>query len=588
MDEPALTPKMIAIYARVSTARQEEEETIKTQLVAIREFAAQKEYIIVREYLDDGWSGDMLARPGLDELRQDAKKGLWTAVLFYDPDRLARRYSYQALVMEELTELRVEPLFVTIPPSKNDEDRLLYGVRGVFAEYERTKITERFRLGKLRKAKEGHVIASEAPYGYTFVRKTEQKQGYYEINEVEARVVRMIFSWIVNESLTIRMVVRRLQENGIPPRKSKRGVWSTSTLGSLLRNATYIGEGHYGASYAVVPERPLKKEGYRKIKKTSRRNRPESEWIKIATPSIIDKELYMRAQLQLKRNFELSSRNKKNQYLLANKIRCICGRSRAGEGPQRGKYLYYRCTGRVHSYPLPPTCTERGVNARLADELVWSKVAQLMSSKQLMLRQARRWIDARNNKSRDSIADIEALRNQVTKFKSEEGRYMKAYGAGFFTMEELREYIVPIRNKTTNLEKQIASAHAMGEELNHATIPQADEVETFAAKATAALQNLNFEGKKAIVMNVIDRVVATPNELRVSGFVPVNSESHVQFQTSDRYGVDTTRYAASSPRVIPFELHIKLPMPLRTGIDYGFLPGKNTSSKGKAAAFRIP
>lgn len=73
--------------------------------------------------------------------------------------------------MDELRELRIEPLFVTVPPSKNHEDRLLYGVRGVFAEYERMKITERFRLGKVRKAKEGHVISAQAPYGYTLVTK---------------------------------------------------------------------------------------------------------------------------------------------------------------------------------------------------------------------------------------------------------------------------------------------------------------------------------------------------------------------------------------------------------------------------------
>jgi site-specific DNA recombinase len=192
--------KIVAIYGRVSTARQEEEKTIETQLLAIREFAERNGYRIVQEYVDDGWSGDMLARPSLDQLRNDAKKRLWDAVVFYDPDRLARRYSYQELVMDELRELGVEPLFVTIPPSKNNEDRLLYGVRGVFAEYERVKIAERFRLGKVRKAKEGHVIATEAPYGYTLIKRTGTPgspdfcQTHYEVNDAEARIVQMLFS----------------------------------------------------------------------------------------------------------------------------------------------------------------------------------------------------------------------------------------------------------------------------------------------------------------------------------------------------------------------------------------------------------
>ena len=111
--------KLIAIDARVSTSRQENEGTIETQLSVLREYAQKNSLIIVKEYLDDGWSGDILARPSLDELRQDAKSKLWEAVLFYDPDRLARRYSYQELVMDELREAGVEGMFITISTPKN-------------------------------------------------------------------------------------------------------------------------------------------------------------------------------------------------------------------------------------------------------------------------------------------------------------------------------------------------------------------------------------------------------------------------------------------------------------------------------------
>jgi site-specific DNA recombinase len=230
MAEAETRIKMIAVYARVSTARQEDENTIETQLFAIREFARAKTYTVVQEYIDDGWSGDMLARPALDLLRQHAKKRLWDAVLFYDPDRLARRYSFQELVMDELRDLRIEPLFVTIPPSRNDEDRLMYGVRGVFAEYERTKITERFRLGKVRKANEGHVIAAEAHYGLhprTQARQTWRcrvrsnslrgQSGGGSGCPVDIRLG-------CRRAATASSVVKRLQLQGIRPRKSRRGV----------------------------------------------------------------------------------------------------------------------------------------------------------------------------------------------------------------------------------------------------------------------------------------------------------------------------------------------------------------------------
>jgi site-specific DNA recombinase len=572
---------LIAVYARVSTARQEEEGTIDTQLSAIREFATKNNFAIVKDYIDNGWSGDMLARPALDQLREDAKKKLWQAVLIYDPDRLARRYSFQELVMDELRERGIETLFVTVPPSRNHEDRLLYGVRGIFAEYERTKIAERFRLGKVRKAKEGHIVTSHAPYGYTLITKRDGKPGYYEVNNYEARIVERIFSMIADEGLSIRKLAGRLQELGIPPQKSPRGVWNTSTLCTLLRNRTYIGEGHFGASYAVVPQKPLKKDTYKKIKKTSRRTRPKSEWITIPTPAIVDKELFERAQQRLKDNFVMARRNRKNEYLLSGKIRCVCGRTRAGEGPQRGKHLYYRCTGRVLNYPLPPTCKERGINARITDELVWEKIVELMSSKSSMLKQVERWTGEQRNAPQGPEVDGGAMRQELTRLKQQEDRYTRAYAEGLFSIAKLHGYIAPLRAKMAAVEAESASVQGRSREHHAFPTLEPGAIEAFSAKAASALRNLNFEEKRAIVINVIDRVVASQEVAEVHGYIPITD--YVELCSEYRGAANTTRHGRDnrSGKSVPFELVIPLPPPLRRGIDYGFLPGANVSKKGR-------
>ncbi len=529
--------RMIAIYGRVSTSKQENEGTIETQLDAVKEFAQKNNYTIVQEYQDNGWSGDSIVRPSLDQLRMDAKKKIWEAVLIYDPDRLARRYSYQELVMDELREAGVEVLFVTTPSPKNGEEKILHGVKGLFAEYERMKIAERFRLGKLRKVNEGHILATEAPYGYTYVRKQDKVHGYYEINEEEARVVKMIFGWVANDGFTMRGVARKLQELGIKPRKSKRDVWNTSTLGHLLKNKTYIGEVYYGKSYAVVPERPINTEKYRKMRKTSRRTRPVEEWIRIPVPqiAIISSDLFANAQRQMKKNFELSNRNKKNEYLLAGKIWCVCGDRRVGEGPQHGKHLYYRCTDRVHSFPLPRTCLERGVNARVADAMVWQRVAKLMSSPKLLIEQANRWIKQRHNEQQGAGVTVQDMRKEVLKFKVQEDRYNKAYGAGLFPMEKLKEYVVPIRERVTVIESQIVEAEAARGGINDATLPKPHEVEVFAEKAAKALQNLNFEAKRGIIMRIIEKAIGVQSELKVYGYIPIENTNYVNFKTIRRH-----------------------------------------------------
>lgn len=557
------TISLIAIYARVSTSRQEDEQTIQTQLLTLREFAEKNNYKIVQEYIDDGWSGDSLMRPSLDRLRQEAKDKIWDGVLMYDPDRLARRYSYQELVSDELREAGVEVMYITVSSPKNSEDKILHGVRGLFAEYERAKITERFRLGKLRKVKDGHVLVSEAAYGYTYIPKQDGRHGYYEINAEEARVVKMIFGWVADEGVTLRKVLTKLHAMGIKPRESKRGVWATSTLSTLLRNKVYIGEAHWGSSYAVVPENPRNKERYRKTKKSSRRMRPEEEWHTIPVPAIIEKEVFDRARARLQINFSLCRRNnKKNEYLLAGKIKCACGRSRTGEGIHDGKHLYYRCTDRVSTFPLPRNCKERGIDARVADKLVWEEVAELMRSPELLSKQVERWVEEGKSKAEVLVTDTSMIEKEIEKLKVQEDRYNKAYGAGLFTVEELKEYVTPLRGRIMELLSEKQRVSEGSRQIEGGGLSRRIKVEEFTARAAGALANLSFGAKRAIVLNTIEKVVGTKDELHVYGYIPVTS--YVELFPDDRHGVNTSRHGVSdysAKKLVPFSFVLKLPPP---------------------------
>lgn len=543
--------KLIARYGRVSTSNQEDQRTIQNQLMELGSLAdemfGKDGYIVVHDYLDEGWSGDVLARPALDQLRSDAREGLWDYVLIYDPDRLARRYSYQELVFDELKEAHIEVIFKTRPAPKDPTEKILYGVHGLFAEYERAKIAERFRLGKIRKAKNGHVIMSDAPLGYRLVPR-RGKPGdpdfmdtHLEVNEEEAVNVRSIFSWVGDEGLTLRKVVKRLYERGIPPRKNKQKLWKTTTLSSMLRNTTYIGEAIYGATYAVVPEHPLNREKFKRVQKTSRRNKPESEWIRIGgLPAIVDKELFYRVQGQLKRNAETSSRNKKNSYLFANIFRCTCGCTRAGEGPQRGKYLYYRCTSRVRSYPLPPSCVEKGINARIADDMVWEKIVELMSSPGLMLEQAKRWMEERQSRVASVHGDASMIEAEIAKLRKQEDRYAKGYAAEVFTLEQFKEHVAPLRERIATLENQIVTINAKQSDTKISGIPSPYDIEKFAQRATEVLKDLKFDEKRVIVLNTVERVVGKPGELNVYGYIPLTN--HVELRNLHRYRRSSQRW----------------------------------------------
>jgi site-specific DNA recombinase len=155
--------QLAAIYCRVSSERQEKEGTIQSQIAELESIAKQNGDTIVERYLDDGYSGELLERPALDKLRNDAAKRIFGKVYILSPDRLARKHHYAAIVLEDLARFGVQVIFSTRPVGESVEDRLLFDIQSVFADYEKAKILDRLRRGKIFKIKQGNVVGNVAP-----------------------------------------------------------------------------------------------------------------------------------------------------------------------------------------------------------------------------------------------------------------------------------------------------------------------------------------------------------------------------------------------------------------------------------------
>src|ERR1700744_1777946 len=208
-----------AIYARVSSDKQREESTIASQTAALIEFSRSRGYQVPAEWVfeDEGYSGASLVRPGLERLRDLAAEGQIEAVLVHAPDRLSRKYAYQVLLIEELGRHGVETIFVKAPQGATAEYQLLVQFQGMIAEYERAQILERSRRGKRHRAQSGEVsVMSGAPYGYRYIRKTDEAPAAYALLEAEARVVQRIYEMYTVEGLSIGEITRRINAQGIP------------------------------------------------------------------------------------------------------------------------------------------------------------------------------------------------------------------------------------------------------------------------------------------------------------------------------------------------------------------------------------
>jgi site-specific DNA recombinase len=347
--------KKAVIYARVSTDKQEEQRTIESQVAELREVCRRQGVDVVGDYIDDGYSGTTLARPGLERLRDDATRDSFQAIYVLSPDRLARKYVYQALVIEELRKQGIEVVFLDKPVTDKPEDQLLLGVQGLISEYERAQILERTRRGKLHRARLGEIMGGSGPYGYDYVPKTRTRPAHWTVNETEADIVRLIFSRCLQQ-VNPHRITEELSQRGIKTRRGSK-YWRQTVVQRILTNESYIGNAFYNK--------------FRKGKGVYQR-RGQSEWIPLKVPGIIDDATFRLAQEFLDKRDRGGHGNRPGRvFLLSGLLRChYCGSHYHGFSSNSNRNSYYRCSNFALRHPEPRTCWARAVRADRAEEAV--------------------------------------------------------------------------------------------------------------------------------------------------------------------------------------------------------------------------
>lgn len=521
--------KNIAIYARVSTAGQEDEETIDNQISALKARIKEDGHQLHQQFIykDDGWTGTLLERPDLDRLRSDAKAKLFNVLYFYDRGRIARKFIYQEVVLDELQNLGIECISMHDINGSTPEEMMMGSVMGIFHEYERVKITERMRMGKIHKVRESKkLLGYNPPYGYDYHPRikggSDARDGYFTVNKKEAETVRKIFDWVA-DGTSLREVIRKLHEEGIPPRKQKQDIWTKGPVVRLLQNTTYIGNHFYNKSEAVETQNPKNPEQkYRRIKKTSRRVRPKDDWLRVDSPRIVEDAVFMKVQKQLELNLKFRHRNnKRNEYLLTGIIECECGKPRTGDPGCNGN-LYYRCTDRLTRFPLPRVCYSGGVNAQIADAVVWKNLESLLSNPKLVRRQADRWLDAKNvSPAQGQLNDFEG---RIKKLGDEEKRYIKAYGTGYMSERLFKQQMEELTSKRADLQFQ-----AQKTKIDLEKLPTLSR-EQLVVGVQKMLGNLDFTDRKDIIRRIVTNIKATQEKIIICGQLPVSTRLEVGFE----------------------------------------------------------
>jgi site-specific DNA recombinase len=516
-----------AIYARVSTNRQHHDQTIDSQIAALRQWADGHGHQLRPEHVftDDGYSGTRLDRPALDRLRDAAREGDVDVVAVYSPDRLARKYAYQVLLMEELRRAGCEVAFVQRPISDDPHDQLLLQIQGAIAEYEKAVLGERFRRGKLQKARAGQWVTSKAPYGYRYVPKRDGVPGHLVTEPAEAEVVRMLYRWLIDERMTVRQILKRLAQGPWRPRNGKR-LWSGCVVHRILSDPAYTGTAYANRYTYVVPRKPRMR-GPRAGEATCRRPRPREEWIPIPVPAIVDEAAHQGALAQLARNSVLNfRRNTRNSYLLRCLLVCrACGLAMHGT-TTRGKQGnliqgYYRCHGKdPAARDREHRCPQSRVKVEELDAAVWDHVCQLLDDPATLLAQFEALARPDADEAAGGPVGEDKAEAQLRRLDREGKRLLDAYQAEAIELAELRERQRQIEGRRQVLLAQRDLQAQVREERRTARQVWGD-LTTFCERIRSRLGEATAVERQQILQLLVERVIVGEDALEIRHVIPL-------------------------------------------------------------------
>ena len=520
-----------AIYARVSSARQKKDQTIGSQTAALRDHAGQLGADLPEEWVfeDEGHSGATLVRPALEALRDLAARGCVDVILCYSPDRLARKFAYQALLIEEFARAGVRVEFVKGPRGDSPEDQLMVQFQGMFAEYEKAQLMERYRRGKTHRARLGSVnVLSGAPFGYRYVRKSDRAGAACEIIEHEAVLVAGMFRRYADDGAAIADLARWMASQGAVTRTGKHR-WDRSVIWGMLRNPAYAGKAVFGKTQTLHEQPGLNRiarlQGRSVPRPVRAVDRPREEWLEIAVPAIVTADTFARAGQRLEDNKRYAARNTRVPSLLQGLAACsACGYGyyRTSTRTTSKKIYYYRCLGSDdYRYEGGRICHNKPVRADYLDQVVWDHITGLLADPALIRAEISKRLDAART-SDPVTSQRKRLETELARAATSITAMIEAYSEQLITIDELRTRMPHLRAREASLRGQIQAVDAQAAD-QAAYLKLADDLEGFLAQLRGNAATATTGQRQRVLRLLVKDILIGPEKITIRHRIPARA-----------------------------------------------------------------
>jgi site-specific DNA recombinase len=482
------------LCARVSSKHlQSDGFSVETQLERMRMVAAQQDWTIVAEYTEyESAFEEGLSRTELNKLLDTLRGNGAEILLFFSSDRFTRDVADGVILRRELYRIGVQ-LFFCHP--QLTEIRSENELVNILTDWQSQQYVEKLREASMRgykaKIESGAYGQGSPPYGYRV--EGEGREARLVIVEEHAVIVRWIFDWFVFDNLTSTQISHRLDELRIPTpgevlgraRKRAVAVWDTSTVCKILRNEVYVGT-WYG----------------RHVKKVSKKRfvkRPREEWIAVACPPIVPRELWQEAKQRLEARTH--KRNGRHDYLMARRLMCRCGYAihasvrHVGTSHQR---KYYSCCA---YRTVKGKCGLPGVRADVLEPAVWQWICDLMNNPEALLEGYRAAREEQEKQNAHLHEQLAILSQEISEYEAKLTRLLDLYLDGGFPKDVLD---VRKGEYTAILDRMRTQRKTLTEQVEKSVVSDADiiSITTFVSTVKEQLgeiDNADFATKRQLV-----------------------------------------------------------------------------------------
>ena len=507
-----------ALYARVSSDRQDVDLSVAAQLRALREYAQKNGYLVVREFVDEAESGRIADRPQFRRMIDEAGKSNapFQEILVWKFSRFTRKREHAVAFKSMLRRKGVRVVSITEHADDTPTGKLMEAIIESIDEFYSENLAEEVKRGMREAASRGYWMGSRTPYGYSRVMVADgaKKRPTLELDPDAAQVVRRIFD-LAEAGTGMLKITRTLNDEGIASPTGK--LWSKNGIHFILRNEVYTGTLIWGA-----------------------RGKDKAEPVRIekAFPAVVTKAQYRRVNklMHSRAPKRTHPRRVGSTYLLSGLVKCHkCKRALSGQDAKSGQFAYYVCQSLIKQGS--GACDSPRLNARRFEELVVEKIRSNILTDGSITELVKAVDEEMDGVAAEQRQRLETIDSELEEVKRKLARVWHFIENSDIEMADASDRIREHRERQERLEEAAAEARAILAERREVL----DDVETIAAYAREMRDFLvvsELTERRAFIESFVKEIVVTPNDALLRYTVPMPEDSLIPGGATEKVALD--------------------------------------------------